>query len=175
MLGQHVRLRVPEKWRESPKRWTSWIIRSKINGGKIQLHVQQRKKEKGRKIRNYTHGSAEAKNGGKILRTRARGENGGKIRNNEPRISTKNKMAGKFNYTCNNGSKRNVRKIRNYMDQLKQKMAGKFYNTCVEGGKWRENPKPTASDGGNRGWLSMSCLNWPQVGQEVWRCGHWCR
>jgi hypothetical protein len=111
----------------------------------IQLHVQQRKLKKwDRKIRNYTWIS-RSKKWRENSTTHARGENGGKIRNNEPRISTKNKMAGKFNYTCNNGSKRNGRKIRNYMIQLKQKMAGKFYNTCVEGGKWRENPKPPAS------------------------------
>jgi hypothetical protein len=82
-------------------------------------------------------------------------------------------MAGKFNYTCNNGIKRNAtgKSATIHMDLMKQKMAGKFYDTCVVWGKWRENPKThgsaEAKNGGNRGWLAMSCLNWPQVGQEV--------
>ncbi len=35
------------------------------------------------------------------------------------------------------------------------KNGGKILLHVRRGGKRRENPKPTASDGGNRGWLAM--------------------
>jgi hypothetical protein len=142
MLGQRVLLWKPEKWRKNPQQLTSWIIKNKWRENSTTRATTEVKEMAGKSA--TTHGSAETKNGGKILQhVPSREENGGKIRN--------------------------------HLDQLKPKNDGKFYDTCVEGEKWRENPKPTASDCGNRGWLAMSCLNWPQVGQEVCRWGHWCR
>jgi hypothetical protein len=59
-----------------------------------------------------------------------------------------------------------------HTDQMKQKNGGKILRHVRRGGKMAgiirnhmEQLKPR--NGGNRGWLAMSCLNWPQVGQEV--------
>jgi hypothetical protein len=80
--------------------------------GKFNCTCNNGSKRNGRKIRNYMVQLKQKWRENSTTRA-SRGENGGKIRNNESRGSLKNKMAGKFIYTCNNGSKRNGRKIRN--------------------------------------------------------------
>jgi hypothetical protein len=59
-----------------------------------------------------------------------------------------------------------------HMDQLKQKNGGKILRHVrrgeENGGKIRNHlHQRTPRNSGNRGLLAMSCLNCPQVGQEV--------
>ncbi len=145
MLGQHVRLRMPEKWRENTKRWASWIIKKSM-AGKF---------------------NCTCNNGSK--------RNGGKIWNGETRGSSKNKRRENSTARETTEVKEKGGKIRNYTWISWSKNGGKILQHVRRGGgKWLENSKPPGSpeakNGGNRGAgyvLPELAASWTR-GLKVW-------